>query len=63
MADAAGTRVPVQLSSASRTLPGTQNLAELISLIASQNNLTASKSVASLASAAIEVRSTTSLDN
>lgn len=53
--DAAGTRVPVQLSSASRTLPGIQNLAERISLIASQNNLTASKPVATLASAAIEV--------
>ena len=45
----------MQLSSASRTLPGTQNLAERISLIASQNNLTAAKSVANLASAAIEV--------
>jgi len=55
LSDAAGTRVPVQLSSASRTLPGTQNLAERISLIASQNNLTAAKSVVNLASAAIEV--------
>lgn len=53
--DASGTRPPVQLSSASRTLPGTQHLAERISLIASQNNLTVSKPVATLASAAIEV--------
>ncbi|KAF9517962.1 hypothetical protein BS47DRAFT_1338832 [Hydnum rufescens UP504] len=49
-----GTRVPIQLSSTSRTLPSHQNLTERISLIASQHNLTTSRPVAALATAAIE---------
>jgi len=50
----AGTRVPLSLSTMTRTLPSQQNLAERISLIASQHNLTTSRPVASLATAAIE---------
>jgi len=49
-----GTRVPIQLSSTTRTLPSLQNLTERISLIASQHNLTTSRPVAALATAAIE---------
>ena len=51
------TRVPVQLSTSTRALPSQQNLLERVSLIASQHNLTTSRPVAVLATAAIEVGS------